>query len=109
MKATIFALFTVAILALLSACIDLFCEQESFFTAIYFTLFLCSAYLGAILHIKGKISTNAGANYDAAIDIAANPNVDEYWFDLNFFPGGGFDLSYYSAESSPASSASGAS
>ena len=50
---------------------------------------------GAI-DIKGKISTNAGANYDAAIDIAANPNVDEYWFDLNFFPGGGFDLSYYS-------------
>lgn len=47
------------------------------------------------IDIKGKISTNAGANYDATIDIAANPNVDEYWFDLKYFSGG-FDLSYYS-------------
>lgn len=54
-----------------------------------------SGTTGAI-DIKGRISTNGGANYDAAIDIAANPNVDEYWFDANFFPGGGFDLSYYS-------------
>ncbi|MFA5010402.1 MAG: T9SS type A sorting domain-containing protein [Ignavibacteria bacterium] len=54
-----------------------------------------SGTTGAI-DIKGRISTNAGANYDAAIDIAANPNVDEYWFDVNFFSGGGFDLSYYS-------------
>lgn len=53
-----------------------------------------SGTTGAI-DIKGRISTNAGANYDAAVDIAANPNVDEYWFDVNFFSGG-FDLSYYS-------------
>jgi hypothetical protein len=53
-----------------------------------------SGTTGAI-DIKGRKSTNGGVNYDASVDIAANPNVDEYWFDLKYFQGG-FDLSYYS-------------
>jgi hypothetical protein len=70
------------------------------------TEFMTSVYRGNVwflyttgttggIDIKGRKSTNGGVNYDASVNIAANPNVDEYWFDLKFFPGG-FDLSYYS-------------
>ncbi len=47
------------------------------------------------INIKGRKSIDAGTTYGTAIDIAANPNVDEYWFDIKYYSGG-FDLSYYS-------------
>jgi len=50
------------------------------------------------INIYGRRSTNAGQNYSAAIDVAVNPNVDEYWFDIDVYQSGngGFDLAYYS-------------
>lgn len=50
------------------------------------------------INIYGRRSSNAGQNYSSAIDIAVNPNVDEYWFDINVYQAtpGGFDLVYYS-------------
>ncbi len=52
---------------------------------------------GAI-DIKCMVSTNSGSSYAAAIDLAANPNVDEYWFEARHFTTGtgGFDIAYYS-------------
>ncbi len=47
------------------------------------------------INIKGRKSVDAGTTYAAAIDIAANPNTDEYWFDIKHYSGG-FDLCYYS-------------
>lgn len=50
------------------------------------------------INIYGRRSTNAGQNYSSAIDVAVNPNVDEYWFDISVYQvgTGGFDLIYYS-------------
>lgn len=50
------------------------------------------------IDIKGMKSTNSGSNYNAAVDVAANPNVDEYWFDIKYFTTGtgGFDFVCYS-------------
>ena len=52
---------------------------------------------GAI-DIKCRLSTNSGANYAAPINLAANPNVDEYWFEARHFISGtgGLDIAYYS-------------
>lgn len=50
------------------------------------------------MDIKGRQSVNSGSTYSGIIDIASNPNVDEYWFDLKTFTSGtsGFDIVYYS-------------
>ncbi|MGB9696337.1 MAG: T9SS type A sorting domain-containing protein [Ignavibacteria bacterium] len=50
------------------------------------------------INIYGRRSTNAGQSYSSAIDVAVNPNVDEYWFDINVYQAtpGGFDFIYYS-------------
>lgn len=52
---------------------------------------------GAI-DIKCMLSTNSGANYAAAINLAGNANVDEYWFEARHFTAGtgGLDIAYYS-------------
>ena len=52
----------------------------------------------AAIDIKCMISTNSGSSYAAAIDLAANPNVDEYWFEARHFTTGtgGLDIAYYS-------------
>lgn len=49
-------------------------------------------------NIYGRKSINAGQNYSSPYDVAVNPNVDEYWFDVNVYQAlpGGFDLIYYS-------------
>ena len=47
------------------------------------------------IDIKCAISTNSGANYSAPINLAANPNVDEYWFSARHYTGG-FEIAYYS-------------
>lgn len=57
--------------------------------------FLYTTGTTGAIDIKGRKSSDGGVTYDPAVNIAANPNVDEYWFDLKFFQGG-FDFSYYS-------------
>lgn len=47
------------------------------------------------IDIKCTISSNSGANYSAAVNLAANPNVDEYWFSARHYFGG-LDIFYYS-------------
>jgi hypothetical protein len=47
------------------------------------------------INIRGRQSTDAGVSYAPAVDIAANPNVDEYWMSLNTYSAG-FDFIYYS-------------
>jgi hypothetical protein len=47
------------------------------------------------LNIRGRQSTDNGNTFATAVDIAANPNVDEYWMDINTYSTG-FDLIYYS-------------
>lgn len=47
------------------------------------------------INILGRKSTDGGSTYATAIDIAANPNVDEYWMDINIYSSG-FDFIYYS-------------
>ncbi len=47
------------------------------------------------IDIKCRVSTNSGANYNAAINFAANPNVDEYWFSAKHYQSG-LDVNFYS-------------
>jgi hypothetical protein len=47
------------------------------------------------IDIKCRVSTNSGANYNAAVNLAANPNVDEYWFSARHY-NSGIDINYYS-------------
>ena len=49
------------------------------------------------IDIKFRVSTNAGTSYGAVLNVAANPNVDEYWFDVRHFTTSqrGIDFSYY--------------
>jgi hypothetical protein len=47
------------------------------------------------IDIKCRVSTNSGANYNAAVNLAANPNVDEYWFSARHY-NNGLDVNYYS-------------
>lgn len=60
--------------------------------------FLYTVGTTGAIDIKGRKSITSGVSYDPAIDIAANPNVDEYWVDIKYFVSGtgGFDLVYYS-------------
>ncbi len=49
--------------------------------------------------IWGRKSVNNGLSYDPAVQLAANINTDEYWFDIRHFSdgsNGGFDFIYYS-------------
>jgi len=50
------------------------------------------------INIKGRCSRDGGKTYSDTLLIAANPNVDEYWFDLKYNKSltGGFDFIYYS-------------
>lgn len=57
--------------------------------------FLYTTGTTGAIDIKGRKSSDGGTVYDPPVNIAANPNVDEYWFDVKFF-NGGFDFSYYS-------------
>ncbi len=47
------------------------------------------------INIRGRQSTDAGVTFAPAVDVAANPNVDEYWMSLNTYSSG-FDFIYYS-------------
>ncbi len=49
------------------------------------------------LDIKCMLSTNSGLSYGTAVDLAANPNVDEYWFEARHYTAGtgGLDIAYY--------------
>lgn len=47
------------------------------------------------IDIKCSVSTNSGANYNSAVNLAANPNVDEYWFSAKHY-NSGLDINYYS-------------
>ncbi len=49
------------------------------------------------LNIKCMLSTNSGVSYGSAVDLAANPNVDEYWFEARHYTTGtgGLDIAYY--------------
>lgn len=71
--------------------------KSEFMTSIYNgnVWFLYTSGTTGAIDIKGRRSTDGGVTYDPAVDIAANPNVDEYWFDLKYYTGG-FHLSYYS-------------
>ncbi|MCU0373319.1 MAG: T9SS type A sorting domain-containing protein [Ignavibacteria bacterium] len=57
--------------------------------------FVYTTGLTGAIDIKCALSTNSGTNYNAPIDIAANPNVDEYWFSARHYTGG-FEIAYYS-------------
>ncbi|QQS35609.1 MAG: T9SS type A sorting domain-containing protein [Ignavibacteriales bacterium] len=49
--------------------------------------------------IWARKSINNGLSYDPAVQLAANVNTDEYWFDIRHFSdgaGNGFDFIYYS-------------
>jgi len=50
------------------------------------------------INIVGRKSETYGVSYGTPVNIAANPNVDEYWFDASVYTGGtgGFDLILYS-------------
>lgn len=50
------------------------------------------------INIKGRCSRDGGRTYGDTLLIAANPNVDEYWFDIKYNKSstGGFDFIYYS-------------
>ena len=50
------------------------------------------------IDIKCRVSQNAGTSYGAVFNVAADPNVDEYWFDVRHYTlgNGGIDFSYYS-------------
>ena len=73
------------------------------------TEFLTAAYKGSSwffysvgttgnINVKCRVSTDAGTTYATAFDIAANPNVDEYWLDARYYSvgNGGVDFTYYS-------------
>lgn len=49
------------------------------------------------IDIKCRVSQNAGTSYTFVFNVAADPNVDEYWFDARYFTTsqGGIDFSYY--------------
>jgi hypothetical protein len=47
------------------------------------------------IDMKVSVSTNSGANYSAPVSLAANPNLDEYWFHARHYVGG-FEVVYYS-------------
>ncbi|MCX6162020.1 MAG: T9SS type A sorting domain-containing protein [Ignavibacteriae bacterium] len=57
--------------------------------------FLYTSGTTGAINIKGRKSIDGGVTYATAVDIAANPNIDEYWFDLKYYSDG-FYLSYYS-------------
>ncbi|MBI5401840.1 MAG: T9SS type A sorting domain-containing protein [Ignavibacteriae bacterium] len=50
------------------------------------------------INIVGRKSDTYGVSYGSPVNIASNPNVDEYWFDANVYMGtsNGFDLILYS-------------
>lgn len=50
------------------------------------------------INIKGRCSRTGGRTYSDSLLIAANPNTDEYWFDIKYNKSlsGGFDFIYYS-------------
>jgi len=50
------------------------------------------------IDIKCRVSQNAGTSYGSVFNVAANPNVDEYWFDAKHFilTEGGIDFCFYS-------------
>jgi len=50
------------------------------------------------INLVGRRSDTYGVTYGAPVNIGANPNVDEYWFDASTYTGGsgGFDLIFYS-------------
>jgi hypothetical protein len=49
------------------------------------------------IDIKCRLSTNSGLSYGSPVNLAANPNVDEYWFEARHFMLGiaGLDITYY--------------
>ncbi len=49
------------------------------------------------INIKGRCSRDGGKTYSDSLLIAANPNTDEYWFDIKYNKSTtGFDFIYYS-------------
>lgn len=50
------------------------------------------------IDILGRKSDNSGVSYGSPVNVATNPNVDEYWFDIKVYTGAptGFDFIYYS-------------
>lgn len=49
------------------------------------------------IDIKCRLSTNSGLSYGAPVNLAANPNVDEYWLEARHYTTGntGMDIAYY--------------
>jgi hypothetical protein len=62
--------------------------------------FFNSKGLTGSIDIQCKVSTDAGLTFGAPFGVAANPNVDEYWFDLKNYSlpvsNEGLDFIYYS-------------
>jgi hypothetical protein len=49
------------------------------------------------IDIKCMLSTNSGLTYGSPVNLAANPNVDEYWLEARHYTSGntGIDIAYY--------------
>ena len=49
------------------------------------------------IDIKCMLSTNSGLSYGSPVNLAANPNVDEYWLEARHYTSGntGMDIAYY--------------
>ncbi|HCV43241.1 MAG TPA: hypothetical protein DGH68_07130 [Bacteroidetes bacterium] len=62
--------------------------------------FFNSKGLTGSIDIQCKVSTDAGVTFGTPFNVAANPNVDEYWFDLKNYSlsvsNEGLDIIYYS-------------